>query len=901
MTSLRMILLSSNQFSGTIPIELTNNCSKLEHIHLEDNNLFGEIPKGFGGCSRLRSLLLSSNALSGSIPVDIGKLQELQVLDVSRNSLGGSIPEELSNCSQLSILVLTNNLPICQRFPCDTSLRQTSNNQKDEFNYFASIPGTLMALPSLQLLWAPGAAALASTLPSIWGSRLEVLNLASNSYIGNLPEGLMKCKRMVYLDLSDNKLEGVLPSMFIPCMVFFNVSANSLSGELPRKYVRNCSRSLLLDSIANYMQRPTLVDEMSFATWALSSYFSSLYCGVILNRLAGWFVEHNFSVVHDLSSNNFTGPLHSLMIADDLLSKSPAYGLFLSNNQLSGPLSRNLFKLCQELGGFSLKVSNNKAVGILPADAISTCISLRQFEAAGNQFIGEIPHGLERLKHLLILDLSSNDLSGGLPPELGQLQQLLFLILAKNNLTGMVPESYGQLSSLLVLDLSDNRLTGNIPRDLASLKNLRKLLLRNNCLSGFLPENLARLKYLNVLDVALNNLSDLVHHPLRSDALCAKISAVDNKLPRSYALSTTADKEGEGPYTGKIVQNSKGHPNPIMIASIVSGCAIGAVLIILLCVFFFTRDKSAQMFHRQEKRELVMFRHFESEITYENIFSATVNFSLDNLIGSGGFGATYKAELSPGRIVAVKRLSLDKFQGRKHFEAEIRTLGMVNHPNLVTLLGYHASDNEKFLIYNYFPGGNLENLIHNPRGDQLKWRVRLRIALNIAQALAFLHYGSNQKILHRDIKPSNVLLDKNLNAFLSDFGLAKLLSASETHATTDVEGTFGYVAPEYAMTCRVSEKADVYSYGVVLLELLSGKKALDPSFSRYGNGFNIVSWAAMFYKKGNCQEILAAGLWDEGPRSEMREVLRLAVKCTMASISVRPTMREVVDILREMG
>lgn len=150
------------------------------------------------------------------------------------------------------------------------------------------------------------------------------------------------------------------------------------------------------------------------------------------------------------------------------------------------------------------------------------------------------------------------------------------------------------------------------------------------------------------------------------------------------------------------------------------------------------------------------------------------------------------------------------------------------------------------------------------------------------------------------MKPSNILLDDDFNAYLSDFGLARLLGTSETHATTGVAGTFGYVAPEYAMTCRVSDKADVYSYGVVLLELLSDKKALDPSFSCYGNGFNIVGWACMLLGQGHAKEFFTAGLWDSGPHDDLVEVLHLAVVCTVESLSRRPTMKQVVRRLKQL-
>lgn len=229
------------------------------------------------------------------------------------------------------------------------------------------------------------------------------------------------------------------------------------------------------------------------------------------------------------------------------------------------------------------------------------------------------------------------------------------------------------------------------------------------------------------------------------------------------------------------------------------------------------------------KREVIVFTDIGVPLTFENVVQATGNFNASNCIGSGGLGATYKTEISQGILVAVKRLSVGRFQGVQQFHAEIKTLGRLHHPNLVTLIGYHACETKMFLIYNYLSGGNLERFIQERSTRAVDWKILHKIALDIARALSYLHDQCVPRVLHRDVKPSDILLDDDLNAYLSDFGLARLLGTSETHATTGVAGTFGYVAPEYAMTCRVSDKADVYSYGVVLLELLSDKKALDPS------------------------------------------------------------------------
>jgi serine/threonine protein kinase len=341
--------------------------------------------------------------------------------------------------------------------------------------------------------------------------------------------------------------------------------------------------------------------------------------------------------------------------------------------------------------------------------------------------------------------------------------------------------------------------------------------------------------------------------------------------------------------------------NAIEIASITSASAIVSVLIALIVLFFVTRKwKPRSRVGGSIKREVTVFTDIGVPVTFENVVQATGNFNASNCIGSGGFGATYKAEISQGILVAVKRLSVGRFQGFQQFHAEIKTLGRLHHPNLVTLIGYHASETEMFLIYNYLPGGNLEKFIQERSTRAMDWKILHKIALDIARALSYLHDHCVPRVLHRDVKPSNILLDDDFNAYLSDFGLARLLGTSETHATTGVAGTFGYVAPEYAMTCRVSDKADVYSYGVVLLELLSDKKLLDPSFSSYGNGFNIVAWGCMLLSQGRAKEFFATGLWDAGPENDLVEVLHLAVVCTVDSLSTRPTMKQVVRRLKQL-
>ncbi|KAG7589487.1 Protein kinase domain [Arabidopsis suecica] len=436
---------------------------------------------------------------------------------------------------------------------------------------------------------------------------------------------------------------------------------------------------------------------------------------------------------------------------------------------------------------------------------------------------------------------------------------------SKRRLGGVISSVVGDLSEIRVLSLSFNDLRGEIPKEIWGLEKLEILDLKGNSFIGGI----------RVLDGFSRNVV------LRK-------------------LMSFEDEDEIGPSSA---DDSPGKPGlyPIEIASIVSASVIVFVLLVLVLLFLYTKKwKRNSQIQVDEIKEIKVFVDIGIPLTYEIIVRATGYFSNSNCIGHGGFGSTYKAEVSPTNVFAVKRLSVGRFQGDQQFHAEISALEVVRHPNLVMLIGYHASETEMFLIYNYLSGGNLQDFIKERSKAAIEWKVLHKIALDVARALAYLHEQCSPKVLHRDIKPSNILLDNNYNAYLSDFGLSKLLGTSQSHVTTGVAGTFGYVAPEYAMTCRVSEKADVYSYGIVLLELISDKRALDPSFSSHENGFNIVSWAHMMLSQGKAKEVFTKGLWETGPPDDLVEVLHLALKCTVDSLSIRPTMKQAVRLLKRI-
>ncbi|OEL24152.1 LRR receptor-like serine/threonine-protein kinase RPK2 [Dichanthelium oligosanthes] len=569
----------------------------------------------------------------------------------------------------------------------------------------------------------------------------------------------------------------------------------------------------------------------------------------------------------------------------------------------------------------SLDLSGNRLSGRIPP-GLGGCAALRRLRLSSNSLDGSVPQQIGKLARLRVLELSGNRLTGGVPLDLLHCRALVKMDLSRNLLSGQVPSGLKALEDLKFLSLSGNNFSGEIPSDLGQLRSLKFLNLSSNSLSGAVPINLVATRNRTVLLIDNNKLSWEITAPaappMPSESV-VNVSSVADATPRSsvnpsrqsielFTVSPTSSKRvldemGQGTPDGSSSNSDGGGLGTKEIAAIASASAIVVVLLVVLILCICTRKSPLRPSRRSfRRREVKVFDNVDigAPLTYETVVRATGNFNASNCIGNGGFGSTYRAEIAPGVLVAIKRLAIGKQHGDKEFQAEVRILGQYRHPNLVTLFGYHISDSEMFLIYNYLPGGNLERFIQERTKKPISWRRIHKIALDVARALAYMHEECVPRILHRDVKPNNILLDNECNAYLSDFGLARLLRNSETHATTDVAGTFGYVAPEYAMTCRVSDKADVYSYGVVLLELISDKKLLDPSFSPYGNGFNIVSWAQKLIQRGRVREFFIEGLWDKAPHDDLVEFLNVAVQCTQESVAARPTMKHVVRCLRDL-
>ncbi|CAA0834921.1 Protein kinase superfamily protein [Striga hermonthica] len=289
--------------------------------------------------------------------------------------------------------------------------------------------------------------------------------------------------------------------------------------------------------------------------------------------------------------------------------------------------------------------------------------------------------------------------------------------------------------------------------------------------------------------------------------------------------------------------------------------------------------------------------------TLKELAQATRNFREMNLIGEGGFGSVYKGRLESGTIVAVKQLNLDGLQGNQEFIVEVLMLSLLHHPNLVNLIGYCTDGDQRLLVYEFMPMGSLENHLFDLEPDQrpLSWSTRLKIAVGAARGLEYLHCKANPPVIYRDLKSSNILLDNEYNVKLSDFGLAKLGPVGDkTHVSTRVMGTYGYCAPEYAMSGKLTLKSDIYSFGVVLLELITGRKAMD--FSKKPGEQNLVVWSRPFLKdRRNFVKMVDPLLKGKFPVKSLQHAVVITSMCLQELAIARPTISDVATALEYLA
>nr|XP_043609080.1 serine/threonine-protein kinase BRI1-like 2 [Erigeron canadensis] len=848
--SLLELGLSSNNISGTIPGSLSS-CAWLQVLDLSNNNLTGSLPDSFfQNMGSLERLILSGNHISGSFPLSLLVCEKLKVLDFSSNMFSGTIPSGIcSRASSLEVIRVPDNLFVGQ-IPEDLS--QCSNLKTIDFslNYLnGSIPAGLGNLENLEqfIAWYNG---LEGNIPVELGKlkNLKDLILNNNHLSGPIPVELLKCSNLEWLSLTSNSLSGEIPPEFglLSRLAVLQLANNSLSGTIPTE-LGNCSSLVWLD----------------------------------------------------LNSNKLTGEI------------PPRIGRHIGAQPLIGILSgntivfvRNIGNSCKGVGGL-LEFAGIQPERLQQVPTLRTCDFTRMYS-------GAILSLFTQYQTLEYLDLSYNNLSGRIPDEFGEMIALQVLVLSHNQLSGEMPDTFGHLKNLGVFDASHNRLQGHIPESFSNLSFLVQIDLSNNELTGQIPTR-GQLSTLPESQYANNT------------GLCGV------PLPECNTMSNpVADSGGDGRKNGGNRRSStKTWANNIIV-----GILILVAIVCLLVVWVIAMrlkqkvveeqkllerlqaSRSATTWKIEKEKEplsinVATFQRQLRKLKFSQLIEATNGFSSESLIGCGGFGEVFRAKLKDGSSVAIKKLVRLSNQGDREFMAEMETLGKINHKNLVPLLGYCKIGEERLLVYEFMEFGSLDEMLHrrSMKGASncriLSWEERKKIARGAAKGLCFLHHNCIPHIIHRDMKSSNVLLNHEMEAHVSDFGMARLINALDTHlSVSTLAGTPGYVPPEYYQSFRCTAKGDVYSLGVVFLELLSGKRPTDKD--DFGDT-NLVGWTKTKVREGKSREVIDPELLsnpDEQEREDVKEIIRfleITLQCVDDFPSRRPNMLQVVALLRDLN
>ncbi|XP_073011415.1 phytosulfokine receptor 1-like [Typha latifolia] len=865
LSSLSIFDISANGFSGAIDAGICNSSASIRILRFSMNNFSNQFPAGFGNCSSLTELSLDMNYLTGSLPNDLFKLSTLKLLNLQENLLSGAMSTSISNLSNLVHI--------------DLSL-----------NYFSGlVPDIFGSLNKLEYFSA-ASNKLYGVLPASLSncSTLTVLSLRNNSLSGEINLNCTSLARLNNLDLGTNIFTGPIPSNLPQCvgMSTLNLARNNLAGEIP-------------GSFKNF----TSISSLSLTGNGFSNILSALQILQHLPNLTSLVLTKNFRGGEMMPSEHIDGfqKMEVLVIANCALTGSiPPWLAHLTHlkvldiswNRLGGPIPSWLGNL-DEL--FYLDLSNNSLTGEIP-NSLTLMKSLSSINTTKQRTsMPDFPFFIKR-----------NSTGKGL--QYNQVSSFpSSLILSHNMLVGPILPGFGNLVSLHVLCLSWNNLSGTIPEELSGMISLESLDLSRNNLTGPIPSSLTRLSFLSSFDVAYNNLV--------------------GEIPSGGQFSTFSSSDFEGnpglcgihysscPPTVSSELERRQHKNKGVIAGCAIGIGLGTASLLTITYFVVLRIRS----RRQEdnakvvadaddslesagSRVVLLFQNKDNkELSIGDILKSTNNFDQAYIIGCGGFGLVYKAALPDGKKVAIKRLSGDYFQMEREFHAEVETLSRAQHKNLVLLQGYCKIGSDRLLIYSFMENGSLDYWLHEKveGGSMLDWNKRLQIAQGAAKGLAYLHQSCDPHILHRDIKSSNILLDENFEAHLADFGLARLILPYDTHVTTDLVGTLGYIPPEYGQSAVATFKGDVYSFGVVLLELLTGRRPVDmckPKSCR-----DVVSWVLQMKKAKKEAEIFDQNIYDKENDSQVMRMLEIACLCVSESPKLRPSSQQLVSWLEDIG
>ncbi|XP_034678460.1 probable LRR receptor-like serine/threonine-protein kinase At1g53440 [Vitis riparia] len=845
------------------------------NIQLKGLDLDGTLPDEFGSLSYLQELDLSRNYINGSIPTSLGQLS-LTILTLPGNRISGSIPEEISNISTLEELVLEAN-QLGEHLP--PSLGKLSHLRRlvlSANNFIGTIPENFHNLKNLTDFRIDGNN-LSGKIPDWIGNwtKLEKLYLQGTSMDGPIPSTISQLKNLIELLISD--LSG--PTTSFPNLKDMNklkklVMRNcSITGEIPED-IGNIESLDLLDLSFNRLSGtiPKSFKQEKKEKTKLDCMF--LTNNSLTGEVPSWIISDAENKI-DLSYNNFSGPhLDSCENQVNLVSSyaSSARNMTPWCLQKDLPCSgkAKYYSLYINCGGEETtfkgktyeKDNNDEGASQFFTDGID-----KWAYSSTGVFIGN-----QGGSHLAKNTSALNSEDAGIY----QTARLAPISLKYYGLCLRKGHYKVQLHFAEIMFFS-NQTFGSLGRRLFDVS------IQGNVV----------LKDFNIMEEAKGAGKGIYRD---FDASVDGSTLEIHLYWTGKGTNSIPDEGVYGPLISAIAVTPKFNPNPGLsvggiIGIVIASCVVLVLILVLLRMKGYLGGKDLE---DRELRDLGMQTGYFS---LRQIKAATNNFDSTNKIGEGGFGPVYKGVQSDGSVIAVKQLSSKSKQGNREFVNEIGMISALQHPNLVKLYGCCIEGNQLLLIYEYLENNCLARALFGSDEQRLNldWPTRKKICLGIARGLAYLHEESRLKIVHRDIKATNVLLDKNLNAKISDFGLAKLDEDENTHISTRIAGTIGYMAPEYAMRGYLTDKADVYSFGVVALEIVSGKS--NTNYRPKEEFVYLLDWAYVLHEQGNLLELVDPSLGSNYSEEEVMGMLNLALLCTNQSPTLRPSMSSVVSML----
>ncbi|KAH1044152.1 hypothetical protein GLYMA_09G216400v4 [Glycine max] len=802
---------------------------RVTELNLDGYQLKGFISPHVGNLSYMRNLSLSNNNFHGKIPQELGRLSQLQHLSIENNSLGGEIPTNLTGCTHLNSLFSYGN------------------------NLIGKIPIEIVSLQKLQYL-SISQNKLTGRIPSFIGnlSSLIVLGVGYNNLEGEIPQEICRLKSLKWLSTGINKLTGTFPSCLynMSSLTVLAATENQLNGTLPPNMFHTLPNLRVFEIGGNKISGPippSITNTSILSILEIGGHFRGQVPS--LGKL------QNLQILN-LSPNNLgNNSTNDLEFLNSLTNCSKLQVLSIAHNNFGGQLPNSLGNLSTQLS--ELALGGNQISGKIPTE-LGNLINLVLLGLEQSHFQGIIPSAFGKFQKLQLLELSANKLSGDLPAFLGNLSQLFHLGLGENKLEGNIPSSIGNCQMLQYLYLRQNNLRGTIPLEIFNLSSLTQVLdLSQNSLSGSIPKEVNNLKNINLLDVSENHLSGEIPGTIRECTMLEYLYLQGNSL--------------QG-----IIPSSLASLKSLQRLDLSRNRLSGSIPNVLQNMSFLEYLN-------------VSFNMLDGEVPTEGVFQnasglvVTGNSKLCGGIsklhlppcpvkGSGNFSFVYKGTIElEEKVAAIKVLKLQNKGAHKSFIVECNALKNIKHRNLVQILTCCSSTDYKgqefkAIIFQYMTNGSLDQWLHpstisaeHPR--TLSLNQRLNIMIDVASALHYLHHECEQMIIHCDLKPSNVLLDDDMIAHVSDFGIARLISTSngtnsEQASTIGIKGTIGYAPPEYGVGSEVSMNGDMYSFGILMLEMLTGRRPTDEIFE---DGQNLRSFVENSFP-GNLSQILDPSL-----------------------------------------